>query len=397
MTNMPAIASPEQSSPAAELDRARVLIETDAPHIVLFTTTLDASGAERVVALLADGLSTLGYRVSVIALQRRSGALAKLIKQPNVRVQDFGASSYFDLGVASRLRRWLDAERVSVLYTFLFHAHVLGRYAGRHAGTPCVLSSQQTVAWGGRTRRMLERWTMRWCDCIVAVSKSVRDDLVEELAVPPDRVRVIANAIDVASFAPKTRPFDRSGSTEPITFGSASRLVVERDHESLVRGFALARRSMPQIRLRLAGTGPLLSRLESVARSEGVSNAVAFLGQVDDVREFHDGLDVYLQPSKAEGLPCAVVEAMAMRRPVVATDVPGNRDAVAAGTTGWLIPPGSPETWAAALIEAASDSPRAVAFGIAGRERAEALFDARLMIDSTVQLIEELRSRAPRR
>lgn len=368
----------------------------NAPHIALFTTTLDASGAERVVALLADGLSKLGYRVSVIALQRRSGGLAKLIRQPDVRVQDFGVSNYFDLGVVSRLRRWLDTEQVSVLYTFLFHAHVLGRYVGRNARTPCLLSSQQTVAWGGPLRRMLDRWTMRWCDCIVAVSNSVRDDLVEELAVPPDRVRVIANAIDVASFSPKTRPFDRSASANQITFGSASRLVVERDHESLVRGFAIAQRTMPHLRLRLAGAGPLLSRLQAVAQSEGVSEAVTFLGQVDDVQGFHDGLDVYLQPSKAEGLPCAVVEAMAMRRPVVATDVPGNRDAVVAGRTGWLIPPGSPDRWAGVLIEAASDSARAVGFGIAGRERAEALFDVHLMIESTVQLIKELRSRSAR-
>jgi starch synthase (maltosyl-transferring) len=362
-------------------------------HVALLTTTLDVSGAEKVVALLADGLSREGYRVSVVGLQRRSGALRQIIHDRGVEVIDLGVSGPWDVAAIGRLRRWLVAERVSILYTFLFHAHVIGRYAAHQAGTPYVISSQQSTAWDGAVRRMLDRWTARWCDCVVAVSDSARRDLISTVGLPPDQVRVIVNAVDVTSFWPTTRPFERTQSAGHVAFGSASRLTIERDHESLLHGFAAAWRRAPHLRLRLAGAGPLRPRLENLARSEGVADVVTFLGQVDDVRAFYDELDVYVQPSRTEGLPCAVVEAMAMSRPVVATDVAGNRDAVAPGETGWLIPPGSSEAWTAGMLEAARDPSRAMNFGRSGRQRAEDLFDVRRMIRSTVELITELAAR----
>jgi glycosyltransferase involved in cell wall biosynthesis len=181
-----------------------------------------------------------------------------------------------------------------------------------------------------------------------------------------------------------------------VVFGSASRLAPEKDHESLVRGFARAWRELPHLHLRLAGTGPLLDRLRNLAHAEGVGDAVHFHGQIVDVRAFYEGLDVYVQPSKTEGLPCAVLEAMAMARPVIATDVPGNRDAVARGTTGELIPPASPEPWTAALIDAARRPARAAALGEAGRLRAASRFDVSQLVADTIELLNELHSRPQR-
>jgi glycosyltransferase involved in cell wall biosynthesis len=114
------------------------------------------------------------------------------------------------------------------------------------------------------------------------------------------------------------------------------------------------------------------------------------LGQIADVASFYDSLDVYVQPSRTEGLPCAVVEAMAMSRPVVATDVAGNRDAVVPGVTGLLIPAGSPQAWAAALTSIAGDVAYAQRLGAAGRQRAVEMFDAKAMIASTLCMFEEL-------
>jgi glycosyltransferase involved in cell wall biosynthesis len=360
------------------------------PHIALLTTTLDVSGAERVMALLAEGLTSSGYRVSVVALQRRTGALAGLIRNPDVQVLDFGMSGPLDLRVIRRLRQWLTSERVSVLYSFLYHAHILGRFAGHFSRVPHVISSQQVANWGGLTRRTLDRWTSRWCERIVAVSEGVREDVIERMGFPSERVRVVFNAIDVRMYEARREPFSHGPGDERIFVGSASRLAHEKNHESLLRGFALARTSIPQLRLRLAGSGPLAGRLAEVIREEGLSEFVELLGHVDDVRTFHDQIDIYVQPSRTEGLPCAVIEAMAMRRPVIATDVPGNRDAVVHGETGWLIAPDSDEAWADGLREATTDRVRARTFGESGRVRAEHLFDAPAMVANTVQLLREL-------
>jgi len=359
-------------------------------HVALLTTTLDVSGAERVIALLADGLVREGYQVSVVGLQRRSGSLAHLIREPSVRVADLGVSGQLDLGVIGRLRRWLIDERVTILYTFLFHGNVIGRLAGRAARVPFLLSSQQVAEWGNWPRRLLERLTARWCDCIVAVSAGARDDVIARLGVSGDRVRVIVNAIDVPSFEARTRPFERAREPGQIVLGSASRLAPEKDHATLVRGFAMAVELMPGLRLRLAGHGPLAESVSDLVAQLGLTSTVELLGRIDDIHAFHDSLDIYVQPSRTEGLPVAVIEAMAMQRPVIATDVAGNRDVVVNNVTGWLIPPQSPAAWAAAIVEAAT-APSAVQFGLAGRRRVEERFDARTMVKDTVQLLEELR------
>ncbi len=360
------------------------------PHVVLLTTSLDVSGAERVMALVAEGLAREGYRVSVTALMKRSGALADIIRHPDVQVFDFGMSGRLDVGVAGRVTRWLEDEQVSVLYTFLYHSHVVGRYAGHRAGVPHIISSQQVANWGGPGRRALDRWTARWCDRIVAVSEGVRDDVVHGMRFPAEKVRTIYNAVEVDTFQPRRPAFTAAAPGHQVVIGSASRLAAEKDHESLIRGFALARTRMPTLLLRLAGSGPLAPHLQSVVSQVGLGDSVQLLGHVSDMRAFYETLDVYVQPSRTEGLPCAVVEAMAMERPVVATDVPGNRDAVEPGVTGWLIPPGSPSAWADALVTAAQNPHISVEFGLAGRRRAEALFDVRSMIASTVRLLDEL-------
>lgn len=364
-----------------------------ATHITLLTTTLDVSGAEQVIALLADGLADAGYRVSVLGLQRRSGALAGIIRNPQVFVGDLGMSSAMDVGVARRLRQWLIGERVTILYSFLFHAHLVGRWAAHRTRMPLVISSQQVAEWGGWVRRTLERWTAPWCDVFVAVSPSVRDDLVTRLRVPAERVWVIPNAIRVADFTPARTPFATDGPDAAI--GSACRLAREKDHESLLRGFALLKDRYPAARLRLAGSGPLAPQIHTLIAQLGLDRHVEMLGRIDDVRSFYQGLDIYVQPSRTEGLPCAVLEAMTMARPVVATDVPGNRDAVVDQETGLLITPASPVAWAEALSALLDDRERARHLGRMGRKRALAAFDVARMIDETLRLLDAKYPRAP--
>jgi glycosyltransferase involved in cell wall biosynthesis len=365
------------------------MLDRRSPHIALLTTTLDVSGAEKVMALLAEGLADAGFRVSIVGLQRRSGALAHLVRRNDIEVLDLGLAGAWDLGVLVRLRRFLRDEQVSVLYTFLYHAHVLGRLVGRFADVRHIVSSEQVADWGTPTARALDKWTARWCERVIAVSEGVKTDVVQRMKVEESRVRVIYNAIDVHHYRASRSPFDR-GDSAPVVLGSASRLAAEKNHESLLRGFAIARRNDPRLKLRLAGGGPLAGRIAALVMDFGLGDAVTLLGHVEDVRSFYDDIDVFVQPSRTEGLPCAVIEAMAMERPVIATDVPGNRDAVVHNTTGWLIEPDSDVAWAQHITSVSRDPARARCFGQAGRRRAEQLFDAQPMVANTIALFGEL-------
>ncbi len=363
--------------------------DRQSPHIVLLTTTLDVSGAEKVMALLAEGLADAGFRVSIVGLQRRSGALARLVKRADIDVIDLGLGGVWDVGVATRLRRLLREQHVSVLYTFLYHAHILGRLVARFTKVRHIISSEQVADWGTPVARALDKWTARWCDRVIAVSEGVKDDVVGRMKIDEDRVRVIYNAVDVRHYESSRAPFDPADG-DVIVLGSASRLAAEKNHESLLRGFAMAHRNDARLRLRLAGTGPLAGHIAALVMQLNLREAVTLLGHIQDVRSFYDGIDLFVQPSRTEGLPCAVIEAMAMERPVIATDVPGNRDAVVHGATGWLIEPDSETAWAQQIASVTGDPERARSFGKAGRKRAEHLFDARPMVANTIALFREL-------
>jgi glycosyltransferase involved in cell wall biosynthesis len=363
------------------------------PTALLLITTFDIGGAERVYVDLANGLARRGYRVIAAALQTRSGDVARALAGSGVATVGLGMRGKFDAGVVPRLVRLLRRERVDVLYTFLIHAHLVGRIAGRLARTPVVLSSQQIMAWEGATIERLNRATARWCTAVVGVSQNVSRYLIDRVGIPSQKVVTFYNCVDVSAFCAPRRA---KAAGEPPILGSIARLNPEKDHTSLLRAFAMLRARHPGARLLLAGGGPERQRLERLAASLEIADAVDFLGHVDDVRSVHARLDVYVQSSHVEGMPVAVLEALAAGIPVVAARVGGNEEAVVDGVGGLLVPPGNPEALAAAVGRLVEQPALAREMGLAGRRHVQQLFGADAMADATDALMRRLLAqRAP--
>jgi glycosyltransferase involved in cell wall biosynthesis len=149
----------------------------------------------------------------------------------------------------------------------------------------------------------------------------------------------------------------------------------EKDHGSLLRAFATVVAEHPAARLRLVGDGPERPAAEALTRELGIEPSVEFLGDRDDVAELLAGSDVLVLASYAiENLPFAVLEAMAVGLPVVATDVGALAELVDDGVTGWLVPPRDTAALATALGRLVADPERARAMGRAGRDRLDAEF-----------------------
>lgn len=357
------------------------------PVVVLLVTTFDIGGAERVYIELAKGLVRRGYRVVAAALQWRSGAVARELADTGVETVGLAMRGKMDAFVLLRLVRLLRRERANVLYTFLIHAHVIGRLAGLLARTPVILSSQQIMSWEARLSERLNRATARWCTAVVGVSGNVSRYLVDRVGIPAEKVVTIYNCVDVSAFeGRRTRETCAAG---PV-IGSIARLNPEKDHTSLLHACAILRGRYLSLRLVLAGGGPERERLEQLAGSLGLDGAVEFLGHVDDVRPIHERLDVYVQSSHVEGLPVAVLEALAAGLPVVAARVGGNEEAVIDGVGGLLVPPRSPEAMAAAIARFLEDPALARQMGCAGRRHVESLFSAGAMVEATDQLMRRL-------
>ncbi|MFN8058444.1 MAG: glycosyltransferase [Vicinamibacterales bacterium] len=355
------------------------------PTVLLLTTTFDVSGAERVVAQTATGLAARGYRVIVACLVPRSGALAALLQGTGVETVSLDMRSKIDPGPVWRLRRLLRRERVDVVYTFLFHAHLVGRVASRLARVPLVLSSQQAMDWETTAQVRLNRWTARWCDYAIGVSARVEDYLADVVRIPRVKLVTIYNCVDLDAF-----PFIEAAPPapgSPVVIGSAARLAPEKDHDTLLAAIARLRDEGLAVRLLLAGDGSERTRLEALTARLGLTDAVEFLGHVSSMRAFHESLAIYVQSSHVEGLPVAVLEAMATGRPIVATRVAGNEEALVDGETGMLVAHGSVAAMTDALRSLVVDEGRRRAMGLAGRRRVESLFSAEHMVETTDALI----------
>ncbi len=164
-----------------------------------------------------------------------------------------------------------------------------------------------------------------------------------------------------------------------------ARLDKQKDHASLLE----AARLVPDAVFVLVGDGPLREELEDRATRLGVEERVLFLGWREDIPEVLACADLFVLPSLYEGLPLALLEAMAAGLPIVATAIGGTSEAVVDGVTGLLVPPGEPRSLAAAIRRALDDEGLARRLGAASRERVRREFSAAAMARRTVSIYEE--------
>jgi polysaccharide biosynthesis protein PelF len=195
----------------------------------------------------------------------------------------------------------------------------------------------------------------------------------------PDKIRTVYNGVDPGAFPPA------GPEPEVPTLAWAGRVDPIKDLETLIRAFALVRREMPQVRLRLFGGTPsggqaYRERCQALSRDLGIAEAVAFEGRVEDIRDAYAAGTVVMLSSISEGFPFTLIEAMSCGRATVSTDVGGVREAV--GGTGLVVPPREPEAMARAALELLRAPARRAWMGEAARLRVIDQFTLRHTIDS---------------
>jgi glycosyltransferase involved in cell wall biosynthesis len=241
----------------------------------------------------------------------------------------------------------------------------------------------------------------RWVDLlynrsvavVVAISLDVRQKLLAA-GVAPQRIRVIHSAVEPPAGLPG--PAGRAAArarygigVEEVAIGMVAALERRKAHDVLLQALAPAVATMPPFRVLFCGDGSERRPLERMARALGLGDRVRFLGEQRQVADVLAALDLFVLPSRQEGLGVAVLEAMAMALPVVATAVGGLPEAVEAGRTGLLVPPEDPRALGAAIAELARDLDRARRMGDAGRARVAAEFSMERMSEAYEKLYAE--------
>jgi glycosyltransferase involved in cell wall biosynthesis len=377
---------------------------------------LDRAGAQEVVRTLVEYLS--GDSCTPFVCTLRDGPLRQDIEELGVVVDVLGARRYpvaalpWFLADMIRIRRQL-AGRIRKYNVDIIQTHLLGILdfltLTLRLGTGLravlwtmhnidFLPKQKQQDWILRFKRFVHRLLYRLAasqiSAFIAVSDEVGKSVIHELGPIQDKVVVISNGVDVKRYE---RPGDKTElcrqlghSNDSYLAGVVGRLTAQKGHRYLIDAASVVIGRYPNAHFLLVGEGELQDDLQAQVRKLGLVNNVHFLGNRDDVPSLLASVDLFVLPSLWEGLAMALLEAMAVGKPVVATTVSGTSQAMISGQTGLLVPPGESQALAEAIIQLISDPTLAQAMGQAAKHHVTLNYSAQKQADEHLSLYRDL-------
>jgi glycosyltransferase involved in cell wall biosynthesis len=345
-------------------------------------------GAERVLSYLAEALAREGAEVAVLT-SRAAGTEGLPVREEatigagRLAIHRLATSRVRFVGTwlyMRNLRRWFASNPIDLAYvSMLKHDAYVAIGAGREHGFPVVLRPEGAGAtgdiawqgWGNFGRKIAER--CRKADALVAISKDIARELVGA-GYEKARIHDLPNGVPVPE-----QPWQRRADWRAAPHAAfVGRLAPEKGLTTLIDAWPLVRQTYPQARLTLIGEGPERHALEERARSHGLGlgpdQAVDLPGAADDVTARLRAADLFVLPSLEEGMSIALLEAMALGIPLVASSIPGNRRLVSDFKHGRLAMPGDPQSLARVILEQWAQFDRAFHMSRAARSRVQQEF-----------------------
>lgn len=352
----------------------------------------DTGGAESMLVSLVDGLDKTRYRSLVCLLSEGwlNGQLEKRRIETVVIPQPYS----FDFPWLFRAYRLLRERSIDVMHSHEFATNVYASLLSRVTGIPVITTVHGKNYYGERGRRRLAYRFVARQSRMVAVSQDLKRFLMQRVAIPSDRIRVVHNGIDLGRYAVQAENHrsvrnDLGIGPDQRVIGTVGNLFAVKGQVYLLRACQAVARTFPDFVLLVAGEGDQLGALEKEASDLGIANNVKFLGFREDVPVLLQAMDIFVLPSLSEGLPLSVLEALSLQKPVVATNVGGIPEIVEDGVTGFLVPPKNPDALAKAILQMLQHPRIAADMGQAGRKRVEEDFGLAKMLREYQSLYEE--------
>jgi glycosyltransferase involved in cell wall biosynthesis len=365
--------------------------------------SLNVGGTEAQAVELARRIPSAGYQVTLGCL-RAHGPLLERLQGTPVELREFhpgkGLDSPEGLYVLLRLSWFLRRERFDIVHTHDLWSNLLGVPAARLAGVRAIVSSRRDLGhsdWYQGKRRGWLRRIQNLSGAVLANATPIRDALIAEDGFKPEKVRVIHNGIDVGKFGASRG--DRDHLFPGVGDGKVVVLVGNmhtdvKGQPGLIASAPLVLREFRSTRFVLVGDGDQRPMFEQQVARLGIESNFQFLGRRADIPEILSCSDIGILPSKAEGLPNAVLEYMAAGLPVIVSRAGGNVELVEDGVTGLLVPPEDAPALAAALLQLLRDPQAARHMARRGNDFIIQNFSFERLVSDTDALYTELLRRS---
>jgi glycosyltransferase involved in cell wall biosynthesis len=268
----------------------------------------------------------------------------------------------FDARIWRQLTRLVRDRQIDIVHAHEHKTDLLALLLAYRTGVVPLSTAHGWTGQSARERRLYypaDRWLLARFPRVIAVSTEIRNTLVEAGA-NPDKVTVILNSIDPDAFRRSAGRRDLVRTelgfgSEDLVIGAVGRLERQKRFDLLLESFARLAAVRPFLRLVIAGDGSLRADLERQVVQLGLQHCCRLIGHCQDIADLHNGFDLYVQSSEYEGTPNAVLEAMAMETPLVATDVGGTRELAEPDLHGIIVPRAESALLTAAIERALSD------------------------------------------
>ena len=353
--------------------------------------TTGPGGAETVFIDLATRLPKDQYR-SVVVI-RGKGWVYEELNRRGVTPILLDAKGSFNLRYLLGLRKIIRSEGVDLIQSHLLGANVYCSLAGLLTGTPVVATFHGEVDIG--TNERLKGLKIGAINCgashIVAVTDSLRDDIISRTSLGEKKVRVIYNGIDTSAFIRSHSSTLREifgWGEDDVIIGSLGNIRPAKGYDILLEAAAVLEQSTHSYRFVIAGQGKgkLYDDILALRQKLGLEEKVRFLGFIDDAADFLANIDIFLSSSISEGLPLSAIQAMVAELPIVATRCGGYESLISDKKNGVLIDVGNPQVIADGIEMVIADSDLRKTISQNAKKHAISTFDIRVMLDAYEQV-----------
>jgi len=351
-------------------------------------------GAENVVAALARDLEQMGCWVRVGVFQNEhcpDNNVADQLERRGASVIRIPCRGRVDRGAIRQIREIVRDEQIRLVHSHGYKSDIYSYLACRRLGVPmmatCHLWTRQTPAI--RVYEFIDAWLLRRFDAVVAVSDVIAED-ARRAGIPAAKITTINNGIDLVPFASATPTLaEEIKKGDRLLVGTAGRLVSQKGMDYFLRAAREVLNEMPEALFAVVGDGPDREKLERLTQELGIERHVVFTGYRADMPHVYASFDVFVLASLDEGLPMAVLEALASNRAVVATQVGAVPKVIVSGQTGMLVKAADVPGLADAILVLLRNPELRARLGRNGSALVHKQFSSRVMSQEYLRLYEQ--------
>jgi len=360
-------------------------------NILYIINKLAIGGAERQLVELLKGLDKSRFNPLLVCLER-GGGFTEDVKALKIPIYYIERKWRWDPLVVWKLREFIKKNKINIIHTYLSLASIYGAIVGKLTKTPIVNSSiRKASSFGGYYRNFLVKLSCKLSNIIISNSIAGVNYFFNK---KHNKIKVIYNGVDFSRFKISKNKYQIKKELGLSNFENivsmVSRIEEGKGHLTLISSAKIILKYYPKTCFLIVGDGSLRPQLENFVHQQNLQKNILFLGFRKDIPEIFSISDVAVNCSDSEGISNAIIEAMAIGVPVVATDIGGNREIIINGETGFLIPPGSCELLSKAIIKLFKNKKFASQIAMNGKQLVKEEFNFEKMVKDTEELYQQL-------